>query len=74
MNVIVWAAFAMVMLFVTDDAALHVPSPACAATTEHVPAPFTLRAVPDTVQTVDGEDVNDTASPAEDVAARANGD
>ena len=71
---IVWAAFAMVMLFVKDGAALHVPSPACAATTEHVPAPFTLRAVPDTVQTVDGEDVNDTASPDEDVAARANGD
>ena len=74
MNVIVCAAFAMVMLFVKDGAALHVPSPACDAITLHVPAPTTLRAVPDTVQTVDGEDVNDTASPDEDVAARANGD
>ena len=67
MNVIVCAAFFTVMLFVKDGAALHVPSPACAATTEHVPAPFTLRAEPDTVQTVEGEDVNDTASPDEDV-------
>ena len=71
---IVCATFAMVMRFVTDDAALHVPSPACDAITLHVPAPTTLRAVPDTVQTADVEDVNDTASPDEDVAARANGD
>ena len=68
------ATFPMVMRFVTDDAALHVPSPACDAITLHVPAPTTLRAVPDTVQTADGEDLNDTASPDEDVAARVNGD
>ena len=74
LNVIVCAAFVTVMTFATDEAGAHVPSPACAAVTVHFPAPVTVRAVPDTVQTVDGDDVNVTASPDKEVAARVSGD
>jgi hypothetical protein len=40
----------------------------------HLPAAFTVRAVPDAVQTVDGVAVNVTERPDDDVAARASGD
>lgn len=58
----------------TDEAGLHVPSPACLAVTVHVPAVFKVRAIPDTVQTADGDAVNVTERPDDDVAARVNGD
>ena len=73
-KVIVWATFTAVMPFVTDEAGLHVLSPACAAVTLHVPAAVTVRAVPDTVQTLEGDAVNVTDRPDDDVAARVNGD
>ena len=74
MKVIVWATLVMVMPFATDEAGLHVLSPACLAVTVHVPAAVTVRAVPDTVQTVEGDAVNVTGRRDDDVAARVNGD
>lgn len=74
MKVIVWATLVIVILVATDDAEAHVASPACAAVTVHLPAAVTVRAVPDTVQTVEGDAVNVTGRPDDDVAARVNGD
>ncbi len=73
-KVIVWATFVMVMPFATDDAEAHAASPACAAVTVHVPAAITVRAVPDAVHKVEGDAVNVTGRPDDDVAARVNGD
>ena len=71
---IVCAALFTVMTLATDNAGGHVPSPACAAVTVHFPVPVTVRALPDTVQTDDGNDVNVTARPDDDVATRVSGD